>query len=453
MIDFEPALRQHLDRAASDVEAPPGLLSTIERRVVAQRRRTVALRLAGALVVVALAAGITLTVTNGADDQDGATVATDPSGTTSPAPPDASTTVVPPQPPGPVPTSGAWSPMADAPIAGRIDHMAVDMDGEVLVWGGDGFDGEPRLDGAVYETATDSWRSIPASPLPGGGSALGVWTGSVALVLDWNGGTLALAAFDPATDRWTRMADPPSSVSRDGIPSIAWAGDRLVLVSALGSRAQVATYEPATATWTEQADPPMVVGGFASDVVWTGSEVLFVGEASGADATSATTVVLAYDPAADEWRTIPLGLTDDQRYATAAVWTGTHLLVGGGATPSGTGLADAALLDPDTGVWTPLPDAPAPFSGNPFGTEVWTGTRFVAVFERPDGLGGTPVAFDITTGGWSQGPESDSPVGRVPTVWSGDRVVVPLGGETSPTPDGVGFCCDRGPAGGTSYTP
>lgn len=461
MIDFETELRQHLDHAASDVRVSPDLLGTIERRARAQGRRAVVVRVAGALVVVALAAGIALVATGVGDDEEGGTtMATDPTGTTT----GPETTLVPPEPPAVV-SSGTWGTMAEAPIPHRSQHVAVDMDGEVFVWSGNGVEGEDlaRADAAVYDTSADTWRSIPDAPLSAGNSA-GAWTGSavVAVAIDSNDGAspYEAAAFDPATDTWSAIAEPPTSLDRDGIPTLVATGSQVVLLSSVGGaepRAEVAIYDPATDTWAEGADSPSGAG-FGADPTWTGSEVVIVGsrpdDPAGTDPTAVTALLLAYDPAGDTWRELPWDVGTDRRWAPALAWTGTHLFAGGGQDASG-GLADGALVDLATGTWTALPDAPEPYVGLLHGdAAVWTGAQVVVLSDQQGSLAGAPLAYEVATGGWSQGPTApDGPRPNAPAVWSADRVVVPVPGTVAPTDDGFGLCCVAGTGGGLTYTP
>src|SRR5690606_25956024 len=136
---------------------------------------------------------------------------------------------------------------------------------------------------------------------------------------------------------------------------------------------------------------------------------------------------------------LPWELGPARRWNPAATWTGTHLFVGGGLDPDGM-RSDAALVDLDTGTWTPLPDAPAPYLGLVHGSSaVWTGSQVVLLSDEQGNLSGTPLAYEPATGGWSQGPAlPGDPVPFGPAVWSADRIVVPAVGATVPTSDGLG---------------
>jgi len=461
MID-EHDLRDRLERAAAEVAAPPDLLPIIERRITTLGRRTAALRVAGAVAVVALAAGVALVATG--DDGDEAPVAVESTTTVSESP----TTTTTPLAPG-------WAAMADAPIAPRTDHLVLAMDDEVLVWGGRTFVPLPNwpMDGAVYAPATDSWRAVPDAPLPG--FADGVWTGSEAILVsggppqtspDMAPGPPGAAAFDPATDTWRPLAAPPAGVGVMGT-YLVWTGTHVVVISPSdlleGGPATVSVYDPATDTWAGGASTD-ALSSFGT-AVWTGTEVLVVASAETDPAEPANDEVLvrAYDPVTDSWRSLPWGLGD--RSWPVVAWTGDRLFVGGGVTYDGDEQArakQAALLDPTTGEWTPAADAPLAIFGPEESAAIWTGDRVLTVSAGDDAFpilvqGPVPaLTYDPATDTWAEGPvRPDAGVARAGWVWAAGRAVVPLGGTPVPlSEDGAGpTCCTAGPAGGATYVP
>lgn len=486
--DFETELRHRLGDAADGAAGAADPLPAVERRLAARRRRAAALRVAGVVAVVALAAGGAVALTAGDDGGE----PTEAAASTDPAGPSASTgsTLV--------PLTPGWAAMADAPIESRFGHATVAMGDEVLVWGGQPTatarqgDAPGARDGAVYDPAHDTWRTIP--PGPGLGSmALGVWTGEVAILVGGpelgGGGPRVAAAFDPSDDTWTELAPPPDGNAADAVTHLVWTGTEVILVTGGASTPdQVVAYDPATDTWREGALPATPLPAFAQ-LAWTGSEVVVIGFDMGIgdqaysvngdtdgdgdlmdpddpppvdqSPTVGQTVVHLYDPAADTWRSIPWGLGAARRSPVVA-WTGDALLVGGGG-GSGADHADAALLDPATGTWTPLPAAPVPFSASGREATVWTGDQ---VLVPTSSLPGDPaeadpgdaslglLAYDAGTGTWTQAPTAPvpPPQGSRP-VWAAGRLVAPLGGLLTRDGPGSWSCCDHGPAGGLTYTP
>lgn len=474
MIDFETELRDRLDRTADAAPTGDDLLPAIERRAAAQGRRVAALRVAAVVAVLGLAGatGVAIAADGGGD---AATSATDPGG------PAASR--------GP----GSWATMADAPIEGRFQHLAVAMDDQVLVTSGYATaEADLPADAAVYDTVAGTWRTVPDPPLfPG--SAEGVWTGREAIVISAEGAeedgptpgsARRAAAFDPATDTWRELATPPPGVIATAVTGSVWTGSEMVVVTSTWDDAsEVLVYDPEADTWREAAAPTTPIPGFTG-VVWTGSEVAVVGydqpddpsgtfeidpdapdgdgdgipdvieERAEAEPVIGEMVVELYDPAADTWRTLPwgpLGVRQD----VAVAWTGTHLFVGGGTELVGEGYAaDGALLDPTTGGWTTIAEAPTAYAGDwRYGT-VWTGAEAILFAED-----GRPLRYDPAADVWTEGatPPGEA-VWDAPAVWSAGRLVVPLGGHEDPITGEDGQlagsqCCARGPAGGLTYTP
>ena len=113
------------------------------------------------------------------------------------------------------------------------------------------------------------------------------------------------------------------------------------------------------------------------------SQVLALGVASTAGRQSTTRIVSigplntggAYDPVTDTWRTISTVGAPVARWAHTAVWTGSEMLVWGGAGPSGD-LGDGGAYDPLLDEWIGMPSAGAP-SARVEHNGVWTGDAWV----------------------------------------------------------------------------
>jgi hypothetical protein len=181
----------------------------------------------------------------------------------------------------------------------------------------------------AYDPATDRWRLLPRSPkLTGGPDHLqartAMWAGTRLLV--WNFWSprahtannrdavaahpeaepegIDLWAYDPATNRWTVLPDPPDQVRRMVAgASMVWTGQEVVIASAQTAQRRTVTragrYDPDRARWTPIAPPPRGRGANLGRVTleWTGSAVVEPGNA-------------VYDPAADRW--LPLPAEPDQ---------------------------------------------------------------------------------------------------------------------------------------------
>ena len=223
--------------------------------------------------------------------------------------------------------------------------------------------------GAAFDPRANRWRSLPDVST---GDGITVWTGRE--LIGWGGGCCGDAssggsAYDPATNRWRTLARSPLAPDQD--PVGAWTGHELVLVvhgidPADGKPypltfARAAAYDPATDTWRRLADPPAPVRGSA---VWDGHDLLVAGEGRAA---------LAFDPAADRWRRLPS--LPSARFGSTLIWTGRRLLVWGVGRFTSQPLPGLAY-DPKTGRWSTLPAMP--FADGSETALAWTGRTLLA---------------------------------------------------------------------------
>jgi hypothetical protein len=276
-----------------------------------------------------------------------------------------------------------WQGIGRGPLDWRVGAAVAWTGQRLLVWGGAR---DVPLDraGGAYDPAADSWTPIAAGPLEPGAVMAAAWTGRELLVwLDAKRG----AAYDPQRDAWRRLsaAFPLPRVDRYR-PAVVWTGREVIIWGGCddrvpqcddGSQADElrngAAYDPARDRWRRIATSPLAARD-RPQAVWTGRELLVWGGASPRGAVGV--YAAAYDPARDRWRTIPNGPLAPRSNHTM-VWTGRELFVWGGVA-SGTGdrfLDDGAAFDPATGAWTQLPTAP--IRGRDRHVAVWTGQELL----------------------------------------------------------------------------
>ncbi len=190
---------------------------------------------------------------------------------------------------------GTWSAIPPAPLSVRYGSVRAWTGDEMLVVGGQEPDFTPGIpptvdrDGAAFDPATERWSRLPAAPIPVGPSSASVWTGSQ--LFAW-GGTSAYvsnagARFDPSTNRWRRLPTSPLSPRSDAIA--VWTGREVLVLGGdthVDDRAPLsdaATYDPATDRWTRAPTVPEVPGhvrigntelALQPVAVWTGDRVL-----------------------------------------------------------------------------------------------------------------------------------------------------------------------------------
>ncbi len=113
-------------------------------------------------------------------------------------------------------------------------------------------------------------------------------------------------------------------------------------------------------------------------MVWTGAEVLVVGGLTSTKPGHYADSV-AYNPTTNGWRRLPAMGID--RFQPDAVWTGSRLLVWGGATLPANGQGNAGTppygvaYAPASNSWSALPESP--LRGRTGAVAVWTGTEMI----------------------------------------------------------------------------
>jgi hypothetical protein len=275
------------------------------------------------------------------------------------------------------PRTGRWRPLPPAPQAQAFtvtgDRAAVWTGRELLLWGGYTPVAGARADGLMrpggglaYDPAAGRWRRLQPPPgLPLHRARPAGWTGQELLVVDDGagephaGGGLRGAAYDPAADRWRRLAASPRLGGGDRLErTFLWAGTRLLVWSFLDRPGRAATaagepdevdlwaYDPAADRWAVLASPspgtrPLLA---RAALAWTGSEVLAVQHTSVLPPDPAP-FAGRYDPDRDRWTPIadPPGRVEF-RAPGALAWTGAALVAGG-----------SHAYDPAADRWWPLP--------------------------------------------------------------------------------------------------
>ena len=270
----------------------------------------------------------------------------------------------------PDPSEGAtqaWRQLPDPPLSPRTDAVVVGVDDRVLVVGGGEFLCPPGADcvaperpllgdGAVYDTTTDSWRTV--APPPFGLRKLGEFTttsldGTVYLLTSCADGPTCsapprLLSYRPADDRWTDHGAVPGPERNLRITSL----DRTLLVytdaTALG-RVPDLVLDLERSTWTElPADPlPAVYDRF---IVPVGDQLVLAGSSITAPGSgeSPRKLLARLDLASGTWTALPNG--PGQAFQLFPSDRG-PLLAGHFADTS-----SAWVLDPGSWTWSALPE-------------------------------------------------------------------------------------------------
>jgi len=193
--------------------------------------------------------------------------------------------------------------------------------------------------------------------------------------------------------------------------------------------------------WAETSSEDAPSGREGHAAVWTGTEMIVWGgavEPCGEETCDLTNTGGRYDPATDSWTAINTTDAPSARYRPAAVWTGTEMIVWGGCRFSDRGTCPAlntgGRYDPVTDTWTPVATTDAP-SARYAHTAVWTGTEMIVWGGLDFSELNTGGRYDPATDTWGPTSTMDVPGGRFDhtAVWAGTEMIV-WGGNRFPLP-------------------
>ena len=336
--DLEDRLRRDLPRLADLIaldDEGERSTPTTTREHSHGRRRAVAAAVAASLAIGGIVATIALT-RRGDHALDTPPPANRPVVTAGGTEPVAD---VPPSTNGPVTAAGGWRVLPPSPLGPRAHTVTVWTGTAALVWGG--YRGDPTAplalqSGAIYDPATNTWRSIADNSWAHPG-AIGVWAGDRMVVMGKNGS----AEYDPATDRWRDLPTLPDGAG--GFLAATWSGTAVLAVTSgrAPGTITVATYDRAADVW-KLGTPQLASfpsGTSQASVAWTGHElVVWDGVQTG----------WAYDPTTDGWRQLPvLTLPGADPLSSSIAWVSDTLVAAAtnrSATAAGTGLSAARLV-------------------------------------------------------------------------------------------------------------
>ena len=233
------------------------------------------------------------------------------------------------------------------------------------------------------------------------------------------------AAGEAAVAAWTFAPDAP--IPRRAEAAFAWTGTSAVVWSGVSytpggnigtQHGDGARYDVASRTWRVIAAAPIAPRA-SPQTVWTGTEVIVWG---GADAQGMPLADgAAYNPADDSWRVLADAPDGTAAIGAGVVWTGSELVVWGGQDAAG-----GSAYTPATDSWRTLPAAP--IGPRLVANAVWTGAE-VIVWADGDG-----AAYEPSTDMWRALSPSPLSPAQPSGVWTGSEVLF-LGGAW----DAAGF--------------
>jgi hypothetical protein len=340
--------------------------------------------------------------------------------------------------------AGAWQKRSSF-LRGRIFHSAVWTYAEMIVWGG-GADHQFYNDGGIYDPITDKWRAVSLEGAPSGrwGHAA-VWTGTEMIV--WGGRNAFTPAqhhsdgaiFNPATNRWRPMSAEGAPSPRSQMAAV-WTGDELIVWGGWSDGGECPAsggrYHLGEDRWTPLPMEGAPEGRIEPASVWTGRELIVWGGLLKGEARTASTGG-RFDPETKTWKPLPMENAPISARGLQAFWTGTEMVLWGGAHLDGesrlnVGLNAGARYNPATNAWRATQADGAP-DGRLYYAGAWTGTELIVWG------GGDQTRPTTATGGrynpeidqWLPIQENEAPPGRsfATAVWTGEGILF-FGGST-----------------------
>jgi len=224
---------------------------------------------------------------------------------------------------------------------------------------------------------------------------------------------------------WTRTAGPPDgryghTAVWTGSEMIVWGGGEQFIYPYLFVRNTGARYNPSTDTWTATNTSNAPAGRVAHTAVWTGTEMIIWGGADGL--FSVTNTGGKYNPNSDSWTATSTISAPTARVGHVAVWTGSEMIVWGGTGPLDTG----GKYNPNTDSWTATSTTNAPAARwGP--TAIWTGSEMVVWGGTDDVTGlNTGGRYNPSTNSWTATSTGNAPTGRYEhaAVWTGTEMII-----------------------------
>ena len=247
------------------------------------------------------------------------------------------------------PATNTWRQLPAAPLGNLTDSAsyAAWTGSEMLAWGffGNGSSGNHGGGSdavGIFDPATDHWRTGAVAPVQAPVFGQAVWTGSEFIIVGAGEGSASTdtvpeitVAYNPATNTWRRLPPSPLPGGRDQTLAV-WDGTELIVGGGFGGgpvpgqepHDDVAAYNPTTNTWRVLPDAPQGFTGEESDYdpdIWDGHDVVILEDSDPHGRP------LLLDPATGTWHFGPPAPTPAVS-DTPAVWTGQTILRWGGAT-------------------------------------------------------------------------------------------------------------------------
>jgi len=241
-----------------------------------------------------------------------------------------------------------------------------------------------------------------------------------------------------AAEHWENRA---SGISRRTGNSAVWTGREMIVFGG-GSQSvwlgDGGRYDLESDTWRTISLSNAPSPRWFHQAVWSGSEMIVWGGRAAFSSDNVYNDGARYNPTTDSWTSMSSTGAPSPRSQFCAVWTGTEMIVWGGAAQGFAKVGDGARYNPATDSWTPMSNLNAP-AARMEQTAVWTGHEMIVWGGlRSDGSGDSTVMpgarYNPDTDTWTALPTNNAPTGATGhiAVWTGTDMIV-WGGRELPS--------------------
>ena len=321
---------------------------------------------------------------------------------------------------------GTWTRGADLPLSPRWFPQVGWTGSEVLVVGGSdsvepddtgGGPGDALADGAAYDPETDTWRAIAAAPIPIEYYYRTGMVGDTMVVLaTGDGRATQWLAYDAGEDVWSELPDAPREAGDFG----ALVVDGTSVLAPSRRLGYVMKLDVATGSWSvlppDDVSPRLDVYGVATDE----SDVLLCGPDPAIEEDGNTPRFVVVDKwNGSTWTRLP----QSHQLGCPTHWTGERFVNSDIQTAPGLdgNPPEGGRLDPGTGEWTDLPNAPD--------VETRLPDSITANAAAGPLVAGWGYLYDDQDGSWTPFGRPDSPVDGATGAAIVDRRLLVFGGR------------------------
>ncbi len=274
-------------------------------------------------------------------------------------------------------------------------------------------------DSILLGSEAQKWYSTsPSNPPQASENAFIFWSGTEFLV--WNKANTinVLHKYNAVTDQWTSLGGLNTPLFAD---LAVWTGNELIAWGWGSGSEAPAKFNPSTNVWTLISGVNAPAYDLNMTAIWTGTDMIVFGGAGPGG---------KYNLSTNTWAALPTVNAPSSRTTHAAVWTGTEMLVWGGkATGTGTLLNTGARYNPSTNTWAPI--ASTTLSGRIAFTAVWTGTEMVimggadAIFDGGGSVFKDGAEYNPSTNSWTPMviPATVYNIKGASAVWTGTEII------------------------------